>query len=82
MPISKKARIQREHKKGDAEGTRAKVKANGKPVKEATPTSLCQYCRKEIANVNKVQLEVHALTHDQKVWPKEKCWPSDFPAAA
>lgn len=35
MPISKKDRIAREHKKADAEGTRAAVKPNGLPVKAA-----------------------------------------------
>ena len=35
MPISKKDRIAREHKKADAEGTRAAVKPNGQPVKAA-----------------------------------------------
>jgi hypothetical protein len=29
---------------------------------------------------NLKQLEVHAETHDQKLWPKEKCWPKEFPA--
>jgi hypothetical protein len=32
-------------------------------------------------NTNLKQLEVHAETHDQKTWPKEKCWPNDFKAA-
>jgi hypothetical protein len=27
------------------------------------------------------QLEVHAETHDQKIWTKEKCWPNDFKSA-
>ncbi|KAK3687772.1 hypothetical protein B0T22DRAFT_457989 [Podospora appendiculata] len=82
MPISKKARVQREHRKGDADGTRAPVKDNGKPVKAPKPTSICQNCRREIVNTNKIQLEIHASTHDQKLWPKEKCWPNDYPAAA
>ncbi|KAK7947904.1 uncharacterized protein PG986_008790 [Apiospora aurea] len=69
MPISKKARVQREHKAAEKAGTRAPVKANGLP---------CQNCRKEIVNTNKVQLETHAATHDAKNWPKEKCWPNDF----
>jgi hypothetical protein len=42
----------------------------------------CANCRKEIINTNKIQLEVHAQTHDQKLWPKEKCWPNDFPGTA
>ncbi|KAF2798803.1 hypothetical protein K505DRAFT_295804 [Melanomma pulvis-pyrius CBS 109.77] len=78
MPISKKDRIQREHKKADKAGTRAAVKPNGLPVKAPKPTSICQNCRREIVNSNKVQLEQHALTHDQTLWPKEKCWPNDF----
>ncbi|GJC77675.1 hypothetical protein ColTof4_14101 [Colletotrichum tofieldiae] len=81
MPISKKARIQREHKAAEKAGTRAPVKPNGLPVKAPKPTSICQNCRKEIVNTNRVQLEVHAGTHDAKLWPKEKCWPNDFPAA-
>jgi hypothetical protein len=107
MPISKKAKIQREHKAAEKAGTRAPVKANGLPVKAPKPTSIvrslpptapsapshrnsvltfsvsqCANCRKEIINTNKVQLEVHAQTHDQKNWPKEKCWPNDFPSSA
>ncbi|KFY61178.1 hypothetical protein V497_03124 [Pseudogymnoascus sp. VKM F-4516 (FW-969)] len=115
MPISKKARVQREHKKADAAGTRVPVKANGLPVKPpkataivcssfsfsssitffppATPPSHvpgawlasgcgCANCRKEIVSSNKTQLQVHAETHDQKLWPKEKCWPNEFPAVA
>jgi len=81
MPISKKDRIQREHKKADAAGTRAPVKANGLPVKAPKAMSLCANCRKEIVSSNTTQLRVHAETHDQKVWPKEKCFPKDFPAA-
>ncbi|KAK3311984.1 hypothetical protein B0H66DRAFT_571030 [Apodospora peruviana] len=77
MPISKKAKIQREHKKAEAAGTRAPVKANGLPVKAPKPTSICAYCRKEVVNTNSKQLIDHAMTHDQKLWPKEKCWPND-----
>lgn len=40
MPISKKARVQREHKKAEAAGTRAPVKANGLPVKAPKATSV------------------------------------------
>ncbi|KAL2204401.1 hypothetical protein CC79DRAFT_1132398 [Sarocladium strictum] len=79
MPISKKARIQREHRAADKAGTRAAVKPNGLPVKAPKPTSICTFCRKEIANQNKIQLELHADTHS-KEWTKEKCWPNDFPA--
>jgi len=32
--------IQREHRKGDADGTRAPVKANGLPVKAPKPTAI------------------------------------------
>ncbi|MCJ1397722.1 hypothetical protein MMC11_000918 [Xylographa trunciseda] len=78
MPVSKKAKIQREHRKGDKEGTRAPVKANGLPVKAPKPTSICANCRKELVNTNLKQLEAHAESHDQKVWPKEKCWPEIF----
>ncbi|KAF6219127.1 hypothetical protein HO133_004952 [Letharia lupina] len=77
MPISKKDRINREHKKADAAGTRAPVKANGNPVKAPTPMSKCAYCMKEIVASNQTQKKVHAETHDQKVWTKEKCWPDD-----
>ena len=118
MPISKKARVQREHKAAEKAGTRAPVKPNGLPVKAPKPTSIvrlstevpftsaassleallhqcamlnmrteadepqCANCRKEIVNTNKTQLEVHAATHNEKLWPKEKCWPNDFPATA
>ncbi|OAK97483.1 hypothetical protein IQ06DRAFT_350234 [Phaeosphaeriaceae sp. SRC1lsM3a] len=78
MPISKKDRVQREHKKAEKAGTRAPVKANGLPVKAPKPTSICQNCRREIVNTNKQQLADHALTHPQPTWTKEKCWPSDF----
>ncbi|EMD97711.1 hypothetical protein COCC4DRAFT_144490 [Bipolaris maydis ATCC 48331] len=78
MPISKKDRIQREHRKAEKAGTRAPVKANGLPVKPPKPTSICQNCRREIVNTNKAQLEAHAASHDSVAWPKEKCWPNDF----
>ncbi|CBY01577.1 predicted protein [Plenodomus lingam JN3] len=45
MPISKKDRIQREHKKADKAGTRAPVKANGLPVKAPKPTSITRRLR-------------------------------------
>ncbi|KAF2108811.1 hypothetical protein BDV96DRAFT_616118 [Lophiotrema nucula] len=77
MPISKKDRIQREHKKAEKAGTRTPVKANGLPVKPPKPTSICQNCRREMVNTNKKQLEDHAETHGDG-WPKEKCWPNDF----
>ena len=32
---------------------------------------------KEIVASNQTQKKVHAETHDQKVWTKEKCWPDD-----
>lgn len=78
MPVSKKMKVQREHKKAEAAGTRAPVKANGLPVKAPKPTAVCAFCRKEMVTTNPQQLESHALTHDQKLWPKEKCWPSEF----
>jgi hypothetical protein len=31
-----------------------------------------------MVNTNLKQLEVHAETHDQKLWSKEKCWPEIF----
>jgi len=78
MPISKKDRRTREHKKGDAAGTRAAVRPNGTPVKAPKPTSICQNCRKEIVSTMRTQLEDHASTHSGE-WTKEKCWPNDFP---
>ncbi|KAL5117241.1 hypothetical protein ACEQ8H_004800 [Pleosporales sp. CAS-2024a] len=78
MPISKKDRVQREHRKAEKAGTRAPVKANGLPVKAPKPTSICQNCRREIVNTNKQQLQDHALSHPQPAWTKEKCWPNDF----
>ncbi|APA08893.1 hypothetical protein SS1G_02713 [Sclerotinia sclerotiorum 1980 UF-70] len=80
MPISKKDRIAREHKKADKEGTRAPVKANGLPVKPAAPKSKCEFCKMELVNTNKAQLISHAGKHEDKGWTKEKCWPNDFPA--
>jgi len=79
MPISKKDRISREHKKADAAGTRAPVKPNGLPVKAPKPVSLCQNCRKEMVKSNLKQLEDHANTHNAD-WTKERCWPDDFKA--
>lgn len=37
----------------------------------------CAFCKKEIVATNQTQKKVHAETHDQKVWTKEKCWPDD-----
>lgn len=79
MPISKKDRRTREHKKAEAEGTRAPVKANGNPVKAPKPKSMCQNCRKELISEFVKQLEDHAATHNAD-WPKEKCFPNDFKA--
>lgn len=81
MPISKKDRIHREHKKAEAAGTRAPIHPNGTPVKKPKEKSICQFCRKELERDNKKILEQHASTHNDS-WPKEKCWPNDFPAAA
>lgn len=77
MPISKKDRISREQKKGDAAGTRAPVKPNGNPVKAKKEMSICAFCRKDLPRDNKAILEQHATTHND-LWPKEKCWPNDF----
>nr|POE88415.1 hypothetical protein CFP56_11643 [Quercus suber] len=79
MPITKKDRIAREHKKADAAGTRVKVNPNGTPVKAAKPKSICAFCRKELDNTNLKILEQHASTHSD-AWPKEKCWPNEFPS--
>ena len=77
MPISKKDRIHREHKKAEAAGTRIPVNPNGTPVKAPKAKSICQFCRKELVRDNKKQLEDHAGTHSIE-WTKEKCWPNDF----
>lgn len=77
MPISKKDRRTREHKKAEEAGTRAPVKANGLPVKAAKPKSICQFCKKELVSEFVAQLEAHAGTHNDS-WPKEKCFPNDF----
>ncbi|KAF2171778.1 hypothetical protein M409DRAFT_18011 [Zasmidium cellare ATCC 36951] len=77
MPITKKDRIKKEHKKGDAAGTRAAVLPNGTPVKAAKPKSICAFCRKELDNTNLKILEQHADTHSA-AWTKEKCWPNEF----
>ena len=79
MPISKKDRIHREHKKAEAAGTRVPVNPNGTPVKAKKEMSICAFCRKELARDNKKILEQHAETHNDQ-WPKEKCWPNDFSA--
>ncbi|KAI4834400.1 hypothetical protein E4T44_08837 [Aureobasidium sp. EXF-8845] len=77
MPISKKDRIHREHKKAEAAGTRIPVNPNGTPVKPKKATSICVFCKKEITSSNLAVLEQHAGTHPD-VWTKEKCWPNDF----
>ncbi|RPA85817.1 hypothetical protein BJ508DRAFT_411787 [Ascobolus immersus RN42] len=81
MPISKKARIQREHKKAEAAGTRAPVKANGVPVKAPKPLTSCAYCKREVISTNLEQMRLHAAGHDGKNWPVEKCFPKEFPTA-
>ncbi|CAD0082894.1 unnamed protein product [Aureobasidium vineae] len=48
MPISKKDRIHREHKKAEAAGTRVPVNPNGTPVKKPKATSICVFCKKEL----------------------------------
>jgi len=63
------------HRRGSRRGTTAQS-----PQSRADADQ-CANCRKEIVRSNKTQLQVHAETHDQKLWPKEKCWPNDFPTA-
>lgn len=77
MPITKKDRIKKDHKKAEEAGTRIAVHKNGTPVKAAKEKSICQFCRKELPRDNRKQLEDHAGTHNDS-WPKEKCWPNDF----
>ncbi|KAG6359111.1 hypothetical protein INS49_012631 [Diaporthe citri] len=52
MAVSKKMKIQREHKKADLAGTRAPVKANGLPVKPPKETVICTNCRREMVKSN------------------------------
>ena len=52
MPISKKDRIHREHKKAEAAGTRVPVNPNGTPVKPKKATSICVFCKKELVSVH------------------------------
>jgi hypothetical protein len=33
-----------------------------------------------MVNTNLKLLEQHASTHDASKWPKEKCWPKEFPS--
>ncbi|EGP84191.1 unnamed protein product [Zymoseptoria tritici ST99CH_1A5] len=75
MPISKKDRIHREHKKAEAAGTRIPVNPNGTPVKAAKPKTNCAFCRKDLDATNTKILEQHASTHSD-AWTKEKCFPS------
>ena len=79
MPITKKDRIAREHKKADAAGTRVQVHKNGTPVKAAKTMTICTFCRKDLVAENTKILEQHASTHNDQ-WPKEKCFPKEFPA--
>lgn len=50
MPISKKDRIHREHKKAEAAGTRIPVNPNGTPKKVPKATSICVFCKKELVS--------------------------------
>ena len=50
MPISKKDRISREHKKADAAGTRVPVNPNGTPKKPPKAMSICVFCKKELVS--------------------------------
>ncbi|TIA38274.1 hypothetical protein D6C78_04117 [Aureobasidium pullulans] len=77
MPISKKDRIHREHKKAEAAGTRIPVNPNGTPKKVPKATSICVFCKKELTSSNLAILEQHAGTHPD-AWTKEKCWPNEF----
>lgn len=54
MPITKKDRIKKEHKKAEAAGTRIAINPNGTPVKQAKPKSICAFCRKELVSVKGV----------------------------
>lgn len=51
MPISKKDRIHREHKKAEAAGTRIPVNPNGTPKKVPKATSICVFCKKELVSL-------------------------------
>ncbi|KAI7786872.1 hypothetical protein LA080_002342 [Diaporthe eres] len=76
MAVSKKMKIQREHKKAEAAGTRAPVKANGLPVKAPKEMVICTNCRREMVKSNVKPLEDHAGTHGAMT--KEQCFPSVF----
>ncbi|KAK3620826.1 hypothetical protein LTR56_023158 [Elasticomyces elasticus] len=78
MPISKKDRIHREHKKAEAAGTRTPVNPNGTPVKVPKSKTICAFCRKELEATNIKILEQHVSTHADP-WTKEKCFPKEFP---
>merc|ERR1712080_422538 len=79
MPITKKDRIAREHKKADAAGTRVQVHKNGTPVKPKKEMTICNFCRKDLVAENLKILEQHASTHSD-AWTKEKCFPVQFPS--
>lgn len=59
MPISKKDRIHREHKKAEAAGTRVPVNPNGTPVKKPKATSICVFCKKELVSLQSLRIELH-----------------------
>ncbi|KAL7409150.1 hypothetical protein BDY24DRAFT_404126 [Mrakia frigida] len=78
MPISKKDRIQREHKKLDALGLRAPVKANGNPVKAAKPTTLCTICKGTFRPDLASQMVLHVnAKHDKSTFAI--CFPGITP---
>lgn len=57
MPISKKDRIHREHKKAEAAGTRVPVNPNGTPKKAPKATSICVFCKKELVSLHSLRRE-------------------------
>ncbi|KAK3701757.1 hypothetical protein LTR37_015277 [Vermiconidia calcicola] len=77
MPITKKDRIKKDHKKAEAAGTRIAINPNGTPKKTPKAISTCVFCKKELISSNLKNLEDHAGTHPD-MWTKEKCWPNDF----
>lgn len=64
MPISKKDRIHREHKKAEAAGTRVPVHANGTPVKKPKATSICAFCKKELVSLLELCLSLTRILSD------------------
>lgn len=50
MPITKKDRIKKDHKKAEAAGTRIAINPNGTPKKAPKATSTCVFCKKELVS--------------------------------